>query len=81
MLCQFLLNNTTYAQDVVVIISTSNSNPISFGLKLFEVPNFSSVLNQPVEITDVGASSPVFYYVNLFQAAEDSLLQGKNWTG
>jgi hypothetical protein len=64
-------------QDVVITISTSNSNTLSFSLKVFEFQHFSSVLNQNVEVTQVGASSPVFYYVNLNQATKDNLLQGK----
>ena len=66
-----------FQQDVVIIISTSNSNMMNFSIKLFEVMNFSSLLNQPVEVTNVGTSSPVFYYVNLNQAPKDNLLQGK----
>jgi hypothetical protein len=49
---------------------------MNFSIKLFEVMNFSSLLNQPVEVTNVGTSSPVFYYVNLNQAPKDNLLQG-----
>jgi hypothetical protein len=39
---------------------------------------FSSTLNKPVNVTDVGTASPVYYYVNLAQAAKDSLLQGNH---
>ena len=52
-------------------------NSLDFSLKLYEVKYFSSLLNQQMQVSNIGTSSSAFYYINLLQAAQDNLLQGE----
>lgn len=68
------LDLPAFAQEVTVIISTSSAREVPFSINLYDVHDFSTGLNKKARVDDVTVSSPVFRYVDLLHAEDNSLL-------
>lgn len=64
-------------QEITVVLSTSSRNSVSFNLKLFEVEDFTTDLNQVSSLSNVDPATPVYRFVNLQPFEKTTLLRVK----
>eukprot|EP00095_Tigriopus_kingsejongensis_P005827 snap_masked-scaffold425_size175135-processed-gene-0.10 protein:Tk05827 transcript:snap_masked-scaffold425_size175135-processed-gene-0.10-mRNA-1 annotation:"sid1 transmembrane family member 1" len=65
------------SQEVTVVISTSSYNNIDYKLRLFEIEDFTTDVNQVSIINEVGATTPVYKFINLKPYESNALLRVK----
>ncbi|XP_059098452.1 SID1 transmembrane family member 1-like [Tigriopus californicus] len=64
-------------QEITVVVSTSSRNKVDFTLKLFEVEDFTTDMNQVSSLTGVDTATPVYRFVNLQPFEKTALLRVK----